>query len=216
MTWTADNTRDIGRALLGSWPGTVNAWGREGIAAYLAELEARGLTAEQTLLAIRTWPAGSDFPPSAPNLAARALEDPSVPTFPEAMRLVRHALRAFNLPLKGDFSTEAQMLGARNQRVLERAEGLHPLVASFVDRMGVERLQREVGEMGDDEFGSLRRRDLERAWREQCEAMRGRERVLLVSGRSGRGSLASVDPLAAIGVGRRALEAGNQPTKGAA
>lgn len=64
--------RPVAQALLGSWPQQVTSWGREGLAAYLAELEARGISPEAALQAIRSWPAGSDFPPSAPNLAARA------------------------------------------------------------------------------------------------------------------------------------------------
>jgi len=64
--------RDVARALLGSWPGTVSAWGREGIAAYLSELEARGAHPEAVLLAIRSWPP-AEFPPSAPSLARAAV-----------------------------------------------------------------------------------------------------------------------------------------------
>lgn len=71
MTWTADERKAVARSLLGSWPGTVSAWGREAIAAYIEALEARGLVAESVLLAIRSWPA-AEFPPSAPSLAAGA------------------------------------------------------------------------------------------------------------------------------------------------
>lgn len=208
MTWTAEQQRDVGTALLGSWPATMTAWGKEAIAAYIGELRARGLTAEQVLTAIRTWPAGSDFPPSAPNLAAAARKDPSKPTFDEALELWRHALRAWNLPLTGNYGSEAEMAKLRKQRVLDRAAGMHPLVASFVDRHGVYRLQDEVGEL-DGQYGAIRRQELEAAWQEHCDAFDGRETAALASGR--RGEMGRLDPLSALGISAPAgqLEEGN-------
>jgi len=198
MTWTPDDQRDVGQALLGSWPGTIAAWGREGFAAYIAELQARGLTAERMLMAIRTWPAGSDFPPSAPNLAAAARRDPSKPTFDEALELIRRALRAWNRPLTGDYANEAELLRARERMVMERAESVHPLVASFIARRRIEQLQKELAELGDEEWGSVRRRDLQAAWDQHCEAFEGRDVAAMASGR--RDGLQRLDPLAALGI----------------
>jgi hypothetical protein len=198
MTWTPDDQNDVGQALLGSWPGTIAAWGREGIAAYIAELQARGLSAERVLMAIRTWPAASDFPPSAPNLAAAARRDPSKPTFDEALELIRRALRAWNRPLTGDYANEAELLRARERMVMERAESVHPLVASFIARRRIEQLQKELAELGDEEWGSVRRRDLQAAWEQHCEAFEGRETAALATGR--RDGLRRLDPLATLGV----------------
>lgn len=197
MTWTTDDRRQAASLLLGSWPGTMAAWGREAITAYLAVLEARGLTAEQVRAAILAWPAGSDFPPSAPNLAAAALNDPATPTFDELLTLIRTALRATTLPLHGDFSNEAQMIQAREQRVLERAEGMHPLVFSFIARHGVRRLQVEVGDL-DGDYGAIRRNELAAAWDEHRDRMRDRD-VHAISAGQRRGELGRFDPLAALG-----------------
>jgi hypothetical protein len=68
---TSDERRTVARALLGSWPSQVPNWGREALAAYIEVLEAKGLTAESVLLAIRHWPTG-DFPPSVPSMARAA------------------------------------------------------------------------------------------------------------------------------------------------
>lgn len=202
MTWTAEEQREIGTALLGSWPGTMTAWGKEAIAAYISELRARGLTAEQTLTAIRTWPAGSDFPPSAPNLAALARQDPSTPTPEEAYRLIygpRGVMRARPAP-GGSYGSEAEMLGARNEARVKRAYELHPMLGAFVERFGVDRLA--MLEVDDPDYGELRRRDVREAWERHCEAMQGRDVAALAAGQR-RGEMGRFDPLAALGRPRR-------------
>lgn len=211
MTWTADQQRDLAQEILGTWPAAASTMGQRGLAAYVAALEARGLGFDAVVAAVRTWPPSRDeFPPSVPNLAAKALEDPSAPTFEEALRLIRQAVRAANRPLRGEYATEAQLVGARLHMIAEAAAEMHPLVASFVGRrdlQGLARLRDDVADLGG-EHGMHRRRELELAWREHCDAMAGRERAMLV-GRSGRGSLAQLDPLAVIGSGpRREIEAG--------
>ena len=70
-------------ALIGSWPSQVNSGGRETIAAYVAELEARGVSPDAALVAIRS--SDGEFPPSAGKLAAAARTDPSAPTFDELL-----------------------------------------------------------------------------------------------------------------------------------
>ena len=198
MSWTADEQREVGQVLLGSWPGTVSAWGREAIAAYLGELKARGLSAEEVVFAVRSWPAGSDFPPSAPNLAAAARKDPSKPTFDEMVALVygpRGVLRA--RPSESSWADEGERGRAYNRAALERARELHPLVGSFVARYGVERLR--MLELDHPEYGALKRRDLLASWEAHVEAMGKRDVALSIAGR-GRGELSRVDPLAALGV----------------
>src|SRR5581483_5658564 len=106
---------------------------------------------------------GKDFPPSVAAISELARQDPSRPTFDEALTLWRAALRAYNHPLVGEFTTERQMIHAREQHVLDRAQKMHPLVASFISRHGVPRLQDEVGEL-EGEYGAIRRNELEQAW----------------------------------------------------
>lgn len=195
MTWTADDERGIRRALLGSWPGTVVAWGAEAIDAYLYVLQARGLTAEQVMRAIGTWPAGSDFPPSAPNLAAQALKDPSKPTFEEAYALIygRGGVLRARLPYDGPVLNPEVMRDAAARR---RMEEIHPLVSSFIARYGLTRLR--LLEVDDPVWGEVRRKELREAYDRHCEAMDGRDVAALASGQR-RGEIGRLDPLAALG-----------------
>jgi hypothetical protein len=183
----------VATALVGSWPSQVASWGRDALAAYLAELEAREVTPEQALIAIRSCPGEQKFPPSAPELAALARQDPSLPTFTEALILVRQALKAWNRPLLGDYANEADMLKARDRNVELVAGSVHPRVASFIGSFRLSELQRIVMDLSDDRFGMARRRDLERAWTAHCAAHDGREVAAIASGR--RGELAAFDPL---------------------
>lgn len=199
--------KPVATALLGSWPSQVAAWGREALGAFLDELQARGVTPEAALVAIRCCPAEQKFPPSAPELAAAARRDPSKPTFAEALVLIQSALRAWNQPLQGDFANEAQMLKAREQQVADRAKEAHPLVSSFIGRYGVSRLQDALADLADETYGGVRRKALQAEWARHCEAQEGREVAAIVAPR--RGELDSFDPLVTLGAPRRALESGS-------
>jgi hypothetical protein len=190
-----DDWKLVATALLGSWPSQVAAWGREALAAYMAELAARGVTSEAALLAIRSCPAEQRFPPSAPELAALARRDPSAPTFEEMLRLWKLARKA--RPLESRFDNEAHMLSARNDAAMARAFELHPLVGSFVERFGVGRLR--MLPLDDPDWGEKRKADLREAWDRHCEAMEGREVAAVAAGR--RDGLRAFDPLAVLGAG---------------
>ncbi|MGH2870298.1 MAG: hypothetical protein ACRDNK_22360 [Solirubrobacteraceae bacterium] len=163
---------------------------------------------EQVLTALKMLVArGGRFRPSVAEVVEQIRSDPGKPTFDEALALIRTALRAYNLPLHGDFETERQMLHARERKVLERADGMHPRVVSFIDRRSVGRLMDEVAEIEDERWGTRNRRDLQAAWEEHCDACEGREVAVLA--RSGRGKLAPLDPLAALNIGRpKQIESG--------
>lgn len=195
MSWTAEEQRRVGKALLGSWPGTMATWGREAIAAFVGELEARGLDPDTALRAIRTWPAGSDFPPSAPNLAAAARRDVAAPTSDEIFQLIfgrRGILRA-RPPYTG-FVTAETIEEAR----LARAAEMHPLVAGFVRVQGLRRLS--LLEVDDPEYGELRRKELAEAWARFVEAHEGREAEEMAALGAGetRSGLRRLDPLEAL------------------
>lgn len=195
MTWTAEDQRAVGRALLGSWPGTVAAWGADAIAAYIAELEARGLTADGVLFAIRTWPSGSDFPPSASNLGAGARRDPSVPTFDELVSLVygRAGILKARLPYIGPIRDPERV---RHDTAIARAREMHPLVYAFV--AAPRRLEwLRLLEIDDPDDGHFRRKELADAWARHLEASEGRDLAALAS-RRGPGELRRLDPLAAV------------------
>ena len=191
---------DVGEALLGSWPGTVVGWGRDGIDAYLVVLQKRGLTADDTLRAILTWPAGSDFPPSAPNLAAQALEDPSVPTFDEAWQLIRVCLAARTQVRKAIWEPgEREGLNEQAMRDRSLEPDIHPLVASFVDRQGGPLRLRSLGlDDPENQYREARRHELAERWAEHCDVFEGREVAALASGRRGEG-LGRLDPLSVLG-----------------
>lgn len=200
---TGTSWHQVGRSLLGSWPDRIAAWGEEGIAAYVTELEARGVTPEQALTAIRSCPAGQNFPPSAPELAGLAHKDPSAPTFIEAYRLIfGHKGILAAKPAEKWFADQGEMGRAYRQAQRDRAGEMHPLVASFVERYGYARL--EDLELNDPEYGDAKRRELERQWDEHCEATEGRDLAALALPR-GDGGLRRLDPLSALGLDRPAL-----------
>jgi hypothetical protein len=200
MTWTSDEQRTVARALLGSWPGTIPGWGKDAFAAFLAELQARNLTAEQVLVAVRSWPAGSDFPPSAPNLAVAARADPGVPTASEMITLIfgRGGVLSARTKIRKGSWEAGERDQADRDAMLERLADVHPLVASFADREGLDRLR--ALNLEDVEFGGARRRMLEQRWGEHLEAMENRDVALLTAGR--RGEMAKLDPLAALDLKR--------------
>jgi len=171
---------DVGRVLLGSWPSQVAGWGREAIAAYVAELAARGITPDAAICAIRM--SESPFPPSAGDLQQAARRDHSAPTCEEMLVLVRRAAKR----------------DGRDDEALA-----HPLVASFVTRYGWDRLR--LLPIDDPERGGLHRRDLQGAWDRHVEAFDGRELAALASGRPD--GLRQLDPLHALGVNPKALPA---------
>ena len=81
-----------------------------------------GYEAEQIADALRALIArGQKFGPTPGEIIAEIRSDPSMPTFDETLTLVRKALRAWNRPLTAAFSTEAQMIRAREQHVLDAA-----------------------------------------------------------------------------------------------
>src|SRR5207237_9035503 len=89
----------------------------------------------------------------------------------------------------------------------ERASQLHPLVGSFVERQGIDRL-REMP-VDDPDNGHWRRDELRTAWAVHVEAFEGREVAALASG-EGREGLRRLDPLAGLDAPRPQLE----PTTG--
>jgi hypothetical protein len=171
--WRDVSRRDVGRVLLGSWPSQVSSWGREGIAAYVLELQERGLTPEAAVAALRRWP--DKWPPAAGELVCGALVDPAAPTFDEMLLLVRRAAKT---------AEPEKYLAAQ-----------HPLVGSFVARQGWDRLRTLPVDCPD--WGEKTRRELREAWDRHVETGERREIAALASG----GALRQLDPLAALQLG---------------
>lgn len=195
----------VAESLLGTWPGTVSAWGAEAISAFLKEVAARGIEPEQALLAIRTFEPDDpsrDFPPSAAKLAAAARRDPSRPTPAEGVQMVEHALKARAASSKSVWQP-GERDRADEQAVIARAQELHPDIFGFITSCGIRRL-RSLG-LDDPQHGAARRKILEDQFREWQERHDERRVLSLVSGR-GEGGLARLNPVAAIGQQRRELE----------
>lgn len=164
-----------------------------------------GYEPEQIAAVLRMLVArGQVFGPTPGEIVAAIRKDPGAPTFEEAYRLIFGAggvLRA-RLPYDGPvLDPERRRDAAARARMAE----IHPLVASFVDRYGQDRLR--MLEVDHPDYGDLKRKELREAWDRHCEAMEGREVAALASGR--RDGLRAFDPLTAIGGGvRRELGAG--------
>jgi hypothetical protein len=185
---------DVAKVLLGSWPTQVAAWGREGIAAYVAEAKDRGLTPDAAIYALRTWP-NPDWPPSAGNLVAAALVDPSTPTFEEALDAIYGRggiLKA--RPEHKALITEDDELRAKRDAL----EAAHPLIASFALSQGLTRLAGLPLE--DPEWGTKHRRDLEAAWTRHLESGHQRQVAALAAG----GAPRRLDPAASLQIERQA------------
>ena len=210
----------VARALLGSWPSQVAGWGEEAIAAYLEELEARGVTAERALVAIRSCPENQAFPPSAAQLAGLARRNPDEPTFPELLEAI-YAADGVLRPRTG----RAQAMRARiaacvrgcddgwvydeaananrpcecrgvaepvtDEMRLARADELHPLIGGFVRAHGLPHLSRLNPD--DSQWGEANRRRLKDEWEEFCDREDARDVAQLVVG-GRRGELVQFHP----------------------
>lgn len=204
---TTVDWKAVATSLLGSWPSQVASWGPEGIAAFIAEVQARGVTPEGALTAIRSCGPDQKFPPSAPELAglARRSEAPRI-LWAEAYQLLYGRGGVFRARPKyngGWRDNELQV--ATDKLQLERAEELSPLLGAFVRSTGLRRLR--TIELDDPEYGALRLKELEAEWDRFCEVNEDRDIAQIVAPR--RGSMGRVDPLAALGLGRREIEAGD-------
>ena len=175
--------------LIGSWPSQVNSWGRETIAAYVAELEARGVSPDAALVAIRS--SDGEFPPSAGKLAAAARTDPSAPTFDELLG----GLYAPGGVVRALWS----WTGEKGERIArERLEAEHELVRAFVANVSLEWLRNLDPREGQHEFAGADRRKLEASWREFVETADERHVHALVMGGRRGGGLQAVDPARSI------------------
>lgn len=199
MSWTADETATVTRALIGSWPQTVAAWGREAIGAYVGELKARGLGAEGVLIAIRSWPAGSDFPPSAPNLAAVARKDPGLPTFGEALQLIQRVISARTQVRKPRWDLgERDRLDEQAMRERAQSPDIHPSVTAFLSDQGGPAAVRALGLFDDENpYRDVRRRELADAWDAFLSHGETRQIAALISPDPEK-RLRQLDPLAAL------------------
>lgn len=207
------------------WPGELT---QDAAAAYRTLLA--GVPQEHVIDGLRRLlHKGARFRPSAAELLGEARADRSAPTFDEALRLifgpggvmdarppaprVDHAalLAAWedgadwpDAPVGAGITRDGEYRSRRQEAREQRAAQVHPLVASFVVRLGYDRLDRDGGVLdgnprdgrGEDTAHWVRK-ELREAWDAHLEAMEGREVAVLAAG-TGREGLRRVDPLAAL------------------
>lgn len=150
---------------------------------------------------------GREHRPSVSEFLAEIRRDRSQPTFDEAFELIFGRRGALKADATGTFEDLRTERAARRQAILERAQSMHPLIASFIIRQSVERLL--MLDVHDPEWGEKRRRDMEGSWDRHVEAFDGREVAAIAAG-AGASDLRALDPLAALGIGTppKALTAG--------
>jgi hypothetical protein len=185
---TDENTwARVGRALLGRWPSQVAQWGKSGIAAYVEELQADGLSPEQALAALRQHRPddGKDYPPSVAQVRGLALQDPERPSADELI-----------VQLYGP----GGVFGFKRSNVT-----VSPWVTAFVDYHGRERLR--FAPIDDPDAGKWAVKRIQESWQSFLQVNDGRT-VAEIAQRSARGIPTRLDPYAAIGGSRPELESG--------
>lgn len=166
--------KPVAQALLGSWPSQVASWGKEVLAAYCAQLEARGLTPSEACQAILA--SGAEFPPAAGTLAGLARKDPGEPTFAELVQALYGAGGVIR-PLWAWPGDRGMATAA------ERLAEQHELVQGFARSVGSEWLRNIDPRDGEHEFAGADRRKLDAAWREFLGRHDEREVAQLVGAR---------------------------------
>ena len=173
--------------LLGTRPAQVASWGREGLAAYVAELEARGLSPERAISAIRA--SDAEFPPAAGRLAAKAAHDPQMPTFAEAYQLIYG--RGGVLRARPHYLHPPITQADHDDAARRRATEFHPSIGAFIRSQGLTRLR--MLHVDDPDHGELVRKQLGEQWEQFCDANDHRDLAALSTG-----DLHRFDPLAAL------------------
>lgn len=184
-----------GTILDGAFPGEFTAGDAR---AYLFMLG--GFPAWRVMAALKAW-RKTWRPGACELLAMMEPERAGTPTFEELLMLLELALYVH---VRGRFADEAERAAAVREERQRRLAGMHPLAAHFIGRHG---RRFEGVSFHDEPDGKWRRKELREAWDAHCVAMEGRQLAALASGR-GDGELGRLDPLAALGIERRALSSG--------
>lgn len=200
MTWTT-NKWDVFVAVLQRGFAARDPFTQDDADVYRLLLD--DVNPEDAIRAVRELVAeGQEFRPKPGAITARVRNDASRPTFAEAYELIfgrGGVLRAQPARKPGPqvYSSERERQQAFNDAAVERAKTMHPLVAAFVIRQGIDRLRNLPLE--DPDWGDKTRRELEQAWDQHVEAFEDREVVAIAAG--GRsGELEQLDPLKALGI----------------
>jgi uncharacterized protein with von Willebrand factor type A (vWA) domain len=177
---TQDEFEAPRRVLAGGWPGDFSDGDA---AAYFFLLE--DFPAVDVLAALKALVGRSRFRPSASDIVAvLSPERAGQPTFGEMFELL--------------FGTRGALTARGVEGTRARLADMHPLVAGFAERSGIQRLKELPVHDPDD--GHWRKQELEQAWTEHVQACELRGTAALAA-RSGSDALTRLDPLAALGLG---------------
>ncbi len=189
---SADEWATISMLIDEGWPGEFTASSATAWRVFLDEYDATQVLGALKVLVAR----GSTFRPSVAEVVAQIRDDPTVPTFAEACQLifgpggVMHA----RTKVRKVFWEIGERDRLNEIAGWERASDMHPLIGAFIEREGFSRL-RDLN-LEDEQYGAMRRAQLQKSWDAHCEAMRGRELAAVAQGR--RGELGSFDPLVVL------------------
>jgi hypothetical protein len=148
---TDNDWRQFAGRLLGAWPQHVGQWGEEGIAAYVAELEHRGVTPEAAHAALDR--AQGAFPPSAPELAS-LVPGVAVSSPQRAWELVEEAIRKFGT------SIYASDYDVKHQAAVDWLADRDPVVAWWAARRELFQAHGSLGQepINGEHGGAVRHR----------------------------------------------------------
>lgn len=171
VTWESDQWQAFCALAAASWPGEFSEADRKAWRVLLDEIEPpvaiEGL--KRLLYSGRQF-----YPrPAVSDLLAATRDDPSQPTFDEAVALIYRAACFFG--------------NRRVEWLSERA----PLVASFVEVQGPDRVF--CLPLDDPEWGEKHRRELREAWDRHLQASEGRQVAALASGQEGLRQLKPIE-----------------------
>lgn len=210
MSWTEQQWDVFSGLVAEAWHGEFEPAAEDAWRILLESVEPAAATEALRRLLLE----GRQHRPSVSELLAEVRADPSKPTFDEAFRLIFGRGGALLADAHGMFEDLSKERVARKRAILERAQSMHPLIASFIERQGIDRLL--TLRVDDHEWGEKRRFDLEGAWDRHVEAFDGREVAALASGRPDH--LRQLDPIAALGISApptAALPEGNRKAEAA-
>jgi hypothetical protein len=185
---TRDEFNAVADVLASAWPGEFTDRDATAYHFMLGDFPLEAVLAAVKALGMR----GHKFRPAATEIVAVLTpERADTPTFGEMFELL--------------FGTRGALAARGVDGTRSRLADMHPLVASFAERSGIQRLKELPVHDPDD--GHWRKQELEREWTDHVEACELRGTVALAA-RSGSDALTRLDPLAALGIrGRPELDA---------
>jgi hypothetical protein len=161
----------------------------------------------------------NDHPAAAVMAALKALRHkkfrPSASEIANVLTPTAAAAPTFDEMFTLLFSPRGALAAAGEQGTRQRLTSVHPLVAAFAERQGIQRLKELP--IHDPDDGHWRRKELRDAWTAHADAYADREVAALAAG-TGREGLRRLDPLAALptpGSDHEPAELPAAPTTGA-